>query len=253
MGNVNCPLGWNCNANGGHTPGGTAYQPNTANANNGNTDQTTQYVAGSDGLAGSMITPNGGLGSFAGEVPIIEGFGQIFQTDAVAVGDIQNAALGTYVTGMTYQIDLWVGTPFTVFDLLQTSAATGSCPSGLPNPCAGPVFGTITANFLGTGATNLAEPGSSIPITPEATPGMWAPEIFLDYTATAADNGKPIGFSITVQPPSTGSANNEVSDFVILPPVAGSTPEPGTFVLVGAGMVSLAYILRKKTARSSSR
>jgi len=236
---VGCPIGWQCNPGVGLSPGGVGYQPNEPPPKNYSLDTTIQYNPGANGTLGAgMITPNGGLGTWAGEVPIHEGFGQILQTDFGG----QNAALGTYVTGMTYQVDLWVGTPLTVFDLIQSSACGN-------NPCAGPIAGSITANFLGNNATNLVDPLAGITIAPEPTRGSWYLDT-IQYTATAADNGLPIGFSITVQPPGGNtSSNNEVSDFVVLHP--GSTPEPGTFALIGVGVISLAYIFRRKLVRNS--
>jgi len=235
---VGCPLDWTCTTS-GLAPGGTAYMPNGTSGSPtnpivgfpGGVDITTQYVAGSDGLSSLgplFVTPHGAVGTWAAQVPDHESNGEISQTN-----------LGLYATGDSYAINLWVGTPLTIFDLQQGSPLT--------NPGAGPAT-SITAEFLGTGGVVL----DSINITPEATPGMWynVPLATLTFTPTGTQIGQAIGFAIAVgQGP-----NNEVADFGIEPiPPAGSTPEPGTFVLVGAGMVSLAYIFRKKAVRSSSR
>jgi len=239
---VGCPLDWTCTTS-GLAPGGTAYMPNGTSGSPtnpivgfpGGVDITTQYVAGSDGLSSLgplFVTPHGAVGTWAAQVPDHESNGEISQTN-----------LGLYATGDSYAINLWVGTPLTIFDLQQG-------PTPVTNPAAGPVVNGITVEFLGNAGAVLA----SIPITPEATPGMWynVPLATLTFTPTGAEIGQTVGLAIAVGQ----GANNEVADFGIEPIptiVTGSTPEPGTFVLVGAGMVSLAYILRKKTTRNSSR
>jgi hypothetical protein len=231
---VGCPIGWTCSTS-GISPGGTSYQPNDPPPANpvvsgpacpgcsAGADITTQYVAGSDGLSSlgsTFITPNGGLGTWAAQVPDHEGNGTITQT-----------GLGTYDGTDSYAVNLWVGTPLTIFDLLQGSPLT--------NPGAGP-SGQITAEFLGNSGALLA----SISITPEATPGMWYNDP-LTFTPTGAEIGQSIGFQIVVGQ----GENNEVADFVIEPvTTTSSTPEPGTFALLGIALISLAYFFRRKLA-----
>jgi len=239
---VGCPIGWTCSTS-GLQPGGTAYQPNEGPPDNpvidspscaacsGGADISTQFVAGSDGLntlGSTYITPNGALGTWAAQVPDHESNGSIMQTD-----------IGTYDGTDSYEVDLWVGTPLTIFDLQQG-------PLPLTNPAAGATTGPIEAYFLGTGGAVLDE----INVTAEATPGQWYNDPLV-FTPTGAEIGQQIGFELSVgQGP-----NNEVADFAITPVVPTTPPppipEPGTFLLIGMGMVSLAYAFRRKSVRNS--
>jgi hypothetical protein len=195
---VGCPVDWVCN--GSPTPGFWSY-----------TVTSSQYTAGSDGLAGGLIVPNG---THAASSPTpVEGSGSLTQT-----------GLGTYTAGDTYNLDLWVGTPLTVpFD--------GTTPAGS--------VGTIILYFLGNGGADLLSVSLTAP-----TPGQWLSEP-VSFTPAAGQIGQSIGLEIYVnsQPVGGGSGNNRIADFDIAPAV---TPEPGTFAFVGLGLLGLRFVRRKR-------
>jgi PEP-CTERM motif-containing protein len=191
---TNCPTGWTCGGTLGNPGFATSYDVTSA-----------QYTAGADGIAG--VVP---FGLAAATMPFpVEGSGSIMQT-----------GLGSYVTGNTYTVDLWIGTPMTLPNDNTTAVA--------------PV-GTITAYFLGNGGQVAVEP-----LTASAV-GQW---VFspVSFTATAAQNGQTIGFEIFVDssPVGGGSGNNRIADFDI-----GTVPEPASFALLGLGLLGMG-IARKR-------
>ena len=207
-----CPVGWTCALGGGANPGSTftSYAPTAA-----------QFTAGSDGL-GSGIVPSG---SSVGSSPVpVEGSGST----------MQSGSLGTYVTGNTYILDLFVGTPKTI-PFCQDSAgnvAPGCSANVTPN---GQYPGAITAYFLSAGGVaeqiGLSAPGV----------GQWQGTL-LSYTATLSDNGKAIGFEIA----DAGGGNNEIVNYDIV----ATAPEPTSLILLGSGLLFIgAAKFRKRRAR----
>jgi hypothetical protein len=192
---TSCPTDWTCGGTLGNPGFATSYDVTSA-----------QYTAGADGIPG--VVP---FGAAAATMPFpVEGSGSIMQT-----------GLGSYVSGDTYQVDLWVGTPKTL-------------PSD--NTTATAAVGTITAYFLGNGGAQL----DAITVTPSAV-GQWV-STPLTFTPTGDQIGQTIGFMLFVNgsPVGGGSGNNAVADFDI-----GAVPEPATFGLLGLGLLGLG-VARKK-------
>ena len=195
---TNCPTGWTCGGTLGNPGFATSYVVTSA-----------QYTAGADGLASGIVP----FGVAAGTMPFpVEGSGSIMQT-----------GLGSYVSGNTYTVDLWIGTP-----------------NHLPNDNVTPtdVVGRITAYFLGNGGAQLL----AIDLTPPAK-GQWksAP---VSFTPTGGQIGQTIGFQIFVDSAGNfASGNNRIADFDI-----GAVPEPATFALMGLGLLGLG-VVRKKLQR----
>lgn len=219
-----CPNLWTCNTV-GHFPGATSYAPTSA-----------EYVPGSDGLASGSVPD----GSNVAIMPIIEGASTMTQmtTDPT---DLWNS-------NDTYVLDLWIGTP--LIDPLD-----GQNASSISN---------AYLYFFGTGGTLLGgggdSPHNTVTLTPAPAAGMWEEDI-IDFTPTSAENGQQIGvqFSVDTTINGSNSGNDDVVNFdtspcgttcgTITPPP--TIPEPGTFLLIGMGMVSLAYSFRRKSVRNS--
>jgi len=210
-----CPTSWTCT--GSPLPGFTGYTVTSA-----------QYTAGSDGLA-SGIAPGGATTAGSSPTPV-EGSGSASQT-----------GLGTYVAGTTYQIELWIGTPNTI-PFCNTNPAPGCVANSTAAGSLTGGGGSIIAYFL-AGAGQATNTGSSVSLSSPAL-GQWT-EVTLDYTASASDAGKTIGFEIF---DSTGAGgNNEIANFEI----GTATPEPTSLILLGTGLLFIgAAKFRKGTARS---
>jgi len=163
-------------------------------------------------------------------MPNTEGAGQMWE-------DIPT----TWQAGVTYTLDVFVGTP-------------------LINPLDGKTAGPIKLAemyFLGDttlgGTAVLTDAPVEVFTAPAA--GQWS-EYQISYTATAADaagGNKHIGIEFYVDTNGgVGGGNDDVVNFDIKPAIpTTTTPEPGTFLLIGAGMVSLAYGFRRKFHRNS--
>lgn len=208
-----CPVDWTCT--GSPSPGFSSYVVTSA-----------QYTAGADGLSSGIVP----VGTSAATSPTyIEGSGVLSQTN-----------LGTYQAGDTYDLYLWIGTPNT----LPTDNTTPVAPVGV-----------IEVDFTGTGTSALwtVDP----PSIPAA--GQWTLDEF-SFTPDAADVGQPIGIDIfdSSAPPSGGSGNNRIANYDIgssTSPPPNSTmnnlaPEPGTFALIGAGLIALFFFGRRQRSVS---
>ncbi len=72
-------------------------------------------------------------------------------------------------------------------------------------------------------------------------------EYTLEYTATAADDGKYLGVSFTT----TGAENSFAQyDNFVLTDVSAAVPEPSTCALLGAGLGCLIFIVRTRRSRA---
>ncbi|HEY3940816.1 MAG TPA: PEP-CTERM sorting domain-containing protein [Bryobacteraceae bacterium] len=200
---VGCPVGWTCT--GSPTPGFTSYTVTSA-----------QYTAGSDGLTGGKIVPDG---THAATSPTnVEGSGHLTQT-----------GLGTYSSANTYVLsNLWVGTPSTL-------------PSDNTTPTA-PV-GTIILYFTANGL----DIGSGFAIT-VPTDGQWLQVPTLTLTLPGIDVGASIGLDLFVDstPVGGGSGNNRIANFDIMPATV-ATPEPASIAFLGMGLLGLATLRRRRS------
>lgn len=238
---TSCPIDWNCP---GSTPGSgfTPYQPDMTNG--------TQYIPGlgSDGLPSPDVTPNGAVGTWAAEAPIIEGNGNLIQSSSTTAGyTYVNSLLGTWQQNTTYTLELWYATPLTVFDDNGNTAAPAT---------------DFVIQFLGSngdvlpdngGGSNNAEQNLTVP----TTLGLWA-EQTITFTPTNSFDfqsaNDAVGFEISVAggaPPP--ASNNDLVDDIDFQTnsTPSSTPEPGTSTLIGIALIGLAYGFRRKLSRNN--
>ena len=157
---VGCPVSWTCS--GSPTPGATAYVV-TAD----------QYVAGADGLSGGLIVP---CGKWSATMP----------TKVEGSGFLSQSRLGTYMAGMTYVLNLWVGTPLTV-------------PLITPITPAGKVA-RVTFYFLGNSNGQMQANDIAAP-----APGQWK-LVTLSFTPVGNQVGQSIGVGLFVD----SGGNNQV-------------------------------------------
>ena len=250
-----CPTGWYCPANSQNNPpsGFQSYEPDFTNTglacvpgvNSCTGGKDPQYLPGAGGtLPAGKTTPSG---NWAAEAPTVEGTAVMYQSSdpsTTPYGGFSatpgyNPALGTYVAGDTYTLDLWVGTPLTVFD--GTPSNCQSLPACTISNAG--KTGVIDVWFTGNDAgTGLPQTLQEIVVQAPSTPGTWE-EVTLFFNPTGSEVGQDVGFEIH----DASDGNNLVADFDITP-----APEPGTFVLIGAGMIALAYTFRKKFAQPNS-
>jgi hypothetical protein len=150
---VGCPALWTCTP-GSPTPGFTAVMPTVA-----------QYAPAPFTNVSNRFTPDGKWAALA--PTIIAGSGILSQTN-----------LGTYAAGTKYTLNLWVGTPRTMFLNVDGTADnhTPACP-----------VNRITFYWLGTGGAGLA----GVDIIPPA-PGVWK-LVQLSFTPTGGQIGQKIG------------------------------------------------------------
>jgi hypothetical protein len=196
-----CPVSWTCS--GSPAPGFTSYTVTSA-----------QYTAGSDGLTGGRIVPGG---TQAGTSP----------TNVEGSGTLEQLALGTYVAGNTYSLNLWVGTP-------KTLPIDGVTPAG--------AVGTVRVYFLGNGGGVLGSQDLAAPAV-----GQWALNT-LSFTPTGGQVGQSIGLELFVDstPVGGGSGNNRIANFDIVTAPPTVVPEPASLALIGAGLLGLAGLRRRR-------
>lgn len=227
---VGCPTAWTCVTSSTPFPGFTVYSPTSAD-----------FTPGHDNLSGSMITPTGVDDVAIG--PIIEGSGAMFESSDPDAGALQDMSLGQYVDGVTYVLDIWVGTPkVDEFD---------NIPAGQLSLAEVYFLGDNLANLSG-GATD--DSNAAVQLSVPSTPGMWELDQ-VTFTPEGTEGGQNIGVELYVNttPPAGGSGNDDVANFDItsanLPPPP-ATPEPGTFVLIGAGLIGMGWVTRRKFPRN---
>lgn len=179
-----CPVSWTCSNGGGE------YRATT-----------TQYAAGSNGLTGGKIVPDGNNAAYT------IGIDTFSQFTTVAL-----------VEGTTYTLDVWVGCRESGF---CTNFGTGS---NVIIELLGNNLSTVLASQV------VAFPGQK----------QWV-EKQLSYVATAADVGKTLGIGLLVAGQTSGQPMQVNWDAVTLTSQAGAgaaaVPEPGTMLLLGTGLL----------------
>lgn len=181
------------------------------------TPTASDFTAGSDGLTGGKIVPDGS---------------QVFQ---MAEGKILQILPITLAANQTFTFGVWVGTPLT----------DGS-----------PAGGTVLAIYLGTEKFNGNSMNNNVnylagpsPVSP--TQGQWVDETFtlntnsipssnygkqLEILLGNANENIPIDFdNVTVSCTGTGCTSVPV-------------PEPGTLALLGAGLAMLGLVTFRRKA-----
>jgi hypothetical protein len=148
-----------------------------------------QYMLGMDGLMGGLIVPDG---MHAGQCPtLVAGSCQLYQL-----------GLGKYAAGMTYMLNLWVGTPLTVPNC-------GTAPQCVSDVTPAGKVARVTFYWLGNGNGQLQ--ATNIPVP---APGQWL-LVPLRFTPAGNQVGQPINILIFA---STG-AGHEIINFDIAPPM----------------------------------
>jgi hypothetical protein len=211
-----CPTSWSC---GGADPGGE-YQPGSV-----------EYNPATDGIG--AYAPQGN-GTWVFEQPSIEGQSSLVQINST----------DDYEAGNSYYLDLWLGTPMKVYN------STGECGVAL---CAAAPIQEVELIWLAGNSTAAID---TITLTIPTT-GQWINDQAQTTFSIAAGDHSLDGKAISVEVYAVCTAtpcNNLVSDVQFTPTPyipPPTTPEPGTFMLIGGGMVALAYGFRRKSLRNS--
>jgi len=192
---LTCPTFWTC--------GGSAVT---------HTIGSSEYTAGSDGLSGSLIVPDGTKAALSPNA--ISGTGSLLQSTS-----------SVWLPSTTYTFSFWVGIPL----VNQSGGHSAAVPD------------TITAYYLANGVQSVLP---AFTITPPATLGMWTPES-VSFT-TAASGAAYLGQNVGVElfEACSSPCNNKVVNFDI----GTAVPEPATMSMVSFALLGLGLLGRKRRA-----
>jgi len=203
-----CPTSWTCNGSPG--TGFGVYAP-TSN----------QYTAGSDGLPGSLIVPNGSQVAFS-------------PTGLAGSGTMIQSTSTNWASGNDYTFTFWIGLPKKEPD--GTTAVTGLPP-------------TIRVYFLEDGVQDGL---TAYDLTAAQRPasGQWL-QVTLTETAAQVASSGAVGHKIGIEFfVSTEGGNGQAVNFDIGPTTgggnAGATPLPAALPLFAGGLGVIGLLARRR-------
>jgi hypothetical protein len=186
---------------------------------------STMFTAGSDGLTGGKVTPDGTQA--------------LFTNGSTSVWQTIPGTPGTIVNGATYTLNVWVG------EANGSYVANGS--SGLTIQIL-----ACSVSCSNTGSESQGPPGVVVASETVSGPGygQWLDEPNLTYTGTPLTAGETLGINL-VGPTGVGYPPQQTFVDDVTLDETSPTPETNTVLLFGTGMLLIGGILRKKRSADS--